>query len=119
MKMKIAWPYGIFVVIALALFPTSGNALGSAKQRAACTSDVFRLCFSDIPNVSNIVACLKKKHNELSAGCRAVFDHNARTQTAARTRSLGLPKNHWCDFGTSAANPQQKVWEKWCGSGNR
>jgi hypothetical protein len=50
----------------------------TAEQRAACTPDAFRLCSSEIPDVTRIVACMKAKEASLSAPCRAVF------QTASR-----------------------------------
>jgi hypothetical protein len=43
------------------------------EQRQACTPDVFRLCSAEIPNVTKIVACLKKEKPKLSAGCRAAM----------------------------------------------
>jgi len=46
---------------------------GTAEQQASCTSDVFRLCSSEIPDVSRIVTCLKSNRAQLSSGCRAVF----------------------------------------------
>lgn len=45
----------------------------TAEERAACTPDVFRLCASDIPNVSRIVACMKREKSKLSPGCKKVF----------------------------------------------
>ena len=47
---------------------------GTSDQRSACTGDVFRLCWSEIPNVSQIVACLVREKPRLSEGCRAVFE---------------------------------------------
>ena len=39
-----------------------------------CTGDAFRLCGSEIPNVSKITACMIKQRTSLSAGCRTVMD---------------------------------------------
>jgi hypothetical protein len=47
---------------------------GTDEQRMACTGDVFRLCWNEIPNVSRIVGCLQRERPRLSAGCRAVFE---------------------------------------------
>ncbi|HUI96882.1 MAG TPA: hypothetical protein VLX44_14075 [Xanthobacteraceae bacterium] len=44
-----------------------------AKQRAACTPDVQRLCNQYIPDVPQIVACLKAQQASLSAACADVF----------------------------------------------
>jgi hypothetical protein len=46
---------------------------GSEADQAACTPDVFRLCWHAIPNESTIVACLKGQKRNLSAGCRSVI----------------------------------------------
>jgi hypothetical protein len=44
-----------------------------AKQRAACTPDVQRLCNDYIPDVPQIVACLKRQQASLSPICAEVF----------------------------------------------
>jgi hypothetical protein len=61
---------------------------GTEEQRMACTGDVFRLCGSEIPNVSRIVACLVREKPHLSAACRMVFDQNS-PRMAGKSR-----KNH-------------------------
>jgi hypothetical protein len=52
---------------------------GTQEQQVACTGDVFKLCWSEIPNVSRIVSCLQREKPRLSSGCRAVFEQNTRT----------------------------------------
>jgi len=47
---------------------------GTVDQQLACTPDVFRLCGSEIPDVSRIVACLRQNTPQLGASCRAVFE---------------------------------------------
>jgi hypothetical protein len=64
---------GVLILLAISPHSTSGFALGTDDQRAACTPGVFRLCGSEIPNVDRIVACLKKEKPNLSKDCRAVF----------------------------------------------
>jgi hypothetical protein len=76
----------VIISLAVSLHSTSGFALGTDDQRAACTPDVFRLCGSEIPNVDRIVACLKKEKPNLSKDCRAVF--NTRPVRAAATEFL-------------------------------
>jgi len=56
---------------------------GTQDQQMACMGDVFRLCSSEIPNVSRIVGCLQRERLQLTAACRAVFDQGA-PRTAAR-----------------------------------
>jgi hypothetical protein len=47
---------------------------GTAEQQMACTSDVFRLCGAQIPDVNRIVGCLRENTALLSRPCRAVFE---------------------------------------------
>jgi len=47
---------------------------------------VFRLCGSDIPDPTRIVACLKRQTPQLSAGCRAVFETSGPHPAPARRR---------------------------------
>ena len=41
-----------------------------------CTGDAFRLCSSEIPNISKITACMFKNKAQLSSGCRTVMDRD-------------------------------------------
>ena len=50
---------------------------GTLEQQMACTPDVWRLCFDQIPDVNRITACLRQNTPQLSGGCRAVFESNA------------------------------------------
>ncbi len=67
---------GFAVAVAVSLLGSTGasSAEGfTAEQRAACTPDAFRLCASDMPNVSAITACMRKNRSSLSTACKAVF----------------------------------------------
>lgn len=44
-----------------------------AKEREACTPDVMRLCNDAIPDIPEIVACLKRQRLNLSPACAEVF----------------------------------------------
>jgi hypothetical protein len=64
-------------------FATSFSALSSSRSFAfsaeaqqMCTGDAFRLCSSEIPNVSKITACMMKQRASLSVGCRTVMDRD-------------------------------------------
>ena len=46
---------------------------GDQKAREACTPDVMRLCNYYIPNVPEIVACLKAQRANLSPACGEIF----------------------------------------------
>jgi hypothetical protein len=63
-----------------ALSSTSSFAF-SAEAQAMCTSDAFRLCSSEIPNIPKITACMVKHRAELSAGCRTVMDKGLAEQS--------------------------------------
>ncbi len=62
------------VIVAVSACSTAfAENRGTAKQRAACTPDVFRLCYSSIPSVNAIIACMQQKKDQLSPDCREVF----------------------------------------------
>ena len=73
---------------------------GTMEQQMACTPDVWRLCFDQIPDVGRITACLRQNTPELSGACRAVFESNASVpeqtaQTAPQARRhQGQPRVH-------------------------
>jgi hypothetical protein len=46
----------------------------SSEAQQMCTGDAFRLCSSEIPNISKITACMRQNRSNLSTGCRAVMD---------------------------------------------
>ena len=45
----------------------------TADQRRACTPDVLRDCGDLVPQVDRIIACLREKLPNLTAGCRVVM----------------------------------------------
>ena len=53
----------------------------SAEAQQMCTSDAFRLCSSEIPNIPKITACMIKHRANVSSGCRAVMDRNLAEQS--------------------------------------
>ena len=66
------------LVLAIALSVSTLSATSSfaytAEAQQMCTSDAFRLCSSEIPNIPKITACMIKHRADLSPGCRAVMD---------------------------------------------
>ena len=60
---------------------------GTDQDQSACMGDVFRLCFSDIPDERAIVACLIRSKRNLSPGCGAVFKVRARPTAVAKVKS--------------------------------
>ncbi len=80
-------------IIALA-FAASFSAVSStasfaysAEAQAQCTNDAFRLCSSEIPNVSKITACMFKHRSELSVGCRTVMDRDLAAKKSGKLAS--------------------------------
>jgi hypothetical protein len=52
---------------------TSALAQGTMAQQDACRPDVFRLCSNYIPDVGQIVACLRDNEPRLSEACHDVM----------------------------------------------
>ena len=67
---------GLVLAVALAFstLSASGSFAYTAEAQQMCTSDAFRLCSSEIPNIPKITACMVKHRADLSPGCRAVMD---------------------------------------------
>jgi hypothetical protein len=64
------------VGVALIVFTLGGGAAfaqGTMTQEDACRPDVFRLCGSYIPDVGQIVACLRGNESRLSEACHHVM----------------------------------------------
>ncbi|POF63220.1 hypothetical protein [Novacetimonas maltaceti] len=62
------------------------HAAAREDQASACKKDVFRLCFMDIPNEQLMEECLESKLDQLSPGCRAMFEEPDSTPPAAPAR---------------------------------
>jgi hypothetical protein len=60
-------------LIALALGGSGAFAQGTMAQQDACRPDVFRLCSNFIPDVGEIVACLRGNEARLSEACHQVM----------------------------------------------
>jgi hypothetical protein len=69
----------IAIAVVAATIGGSGAAVaqGTMQQQSACEPDVFRLCGNYIPNVGEIVACLRGNEARLSQPCHQVMfsDH--------------------------------------------
>jgi hypothetical protein len=72
-----------FAVSLSTLSSTSSFAF-SAEAQQMCTGDAFRLCSSEIPNVSKITACMMAKRASLSSGCRTVMDRDLAEQAKGK-----------------------------------
>jgi hypothetical protein len=73
---------GLVVALAasLAALSSTTSFAFSAEAQQMCTGDAFRLCSSEIPDVSKITACMFKHRAQLSSGCRAVMDRDLAAQ---------------------------------------
>lgn len=69
---RCAW----MVATALMLAMPAASQAYTVEQEEMCSGDAMRLCFSEIPNVERITACMERQRESLSAGCRAVFEAN-------------------------------------------
>jgi hypothetical protein len=66
--------FGLMLAAALSvsMLPTTSRAY-TPEQEQACTSDAFRLCSAEIPDVDRVTACMVAKKSQLSPPCRAQF----------------------------------------------
>lgn len=60
----------------------------SSEAREMCTGDAMRLCSSEIPDISRIAACMRRKRAQVSAGCRSVMDREAAAYRKARRAAV-------------------------------
>ena len=77
--------FGLMTLFAawLLALPTASHAFSSEAQQM-CTGDAFRLCSSEIPDVSRITACMMKQRASLSEGCRAVMERDLARRSSSK-----------------------------------
>jgi hypothetical protein len=66
--------------VSFSALSSSASFAFSAEAQQMCTSDAFRLCSSEIPNIPAITACMYKHKADLSTGCRTVMDRDLAAQ---------------------------------------
>jgi hypothetical protein len=66
--------------VSFSALSSSASYAFSAEARSMCTSDAFRLCSSEIPNVSKVTTCMLQHRAQLSTGCRTVMDRDLAAQ---------------------------------------
>ena len=64
--------FGLMLTLSVSLWSQPGRAY-TPEQEQACTSDAFRLCSAEIPNVDRVTACMVRNKAQLSPPCRAQF----------------------------------------------
>lgn len=65
----------------------------SAEAQQMCTGDAFRLCSSQIPNISAVTACMIKNRSSLSAGCRSVLDREVSKKSTGKVADANTDAN--------------------------
>jgi hypothetical protein len=76
-------------VVGISVGPAAGQSY-TPEQEQACTGDAFRLCSSDIPDISRVTACMVRNKSQLSPACRAQFRPDPEPREAA-VRPAGRP----------------------------
>jgi hypothetical protein len=75
--------------LAVSISPAAGQGY-TPEQEQACTSDAFRLCSAEIPDVDRVTACMVARKSQLSPPCRAQFRSDPEPREAA-ARPAGRP----------------------------
>jgi hypothetical protein len=65
--------FGAGSALAQTYDPDRVASQGDQKAREACTPDVMRLCNDYVPDIPQIVACLKRQRANLSPACGEIF----------------------------------------------
>jgi hypothetical protein len=68
--------------VSVSALSSSPSFAFSAEAQQMCTGDAFRLCGSEIPNISRITACMIKQRTSLSPGCRVVLERDLAQQSS-------------------------------------
>jgi hypothetical protein len=92
---RIVRNIGLTLGLALSL-STVGTSLSfaySARARQMCMGDALRLCSAEIPNISRIVACMRRNRANVSQGCRLVMDQEDPTANKTKPVQTG-PAEH-------------------------
>src|SRR5580692_10868164 len=69
-KVQPGWM--LATLFAITMWPAASQAY-TPEQQAACSDDAFRLCSADIPDIDRVTACMVRKQDQLSPGCRVYF----------------------------------------------
>ncbi|GAA4478643.1 hypothetical protein [Gluconacetobacter asukensis] len=72
MRFSACAPFAAFALAAFSLGTV--HAASREEQSAACRGDAIKLCTFAIPDEDKVAACMKKKVDQLSPRCRAMFE---------------------------------------------
>ncbi len=78
----------VVATIVAGAWPAAGWSYTMQEQQA-CMGDAFRLCGSEIPDVSRITACMVRRQTELSPSCRVYF-HPQETSVKPRHHRIRM-----------------------------
>jgi hypothetical protein len=73
-------------IAAIGISTTSSFAFSSEAQQL-CTGDAFRLCASEIPDISRVSACMYRNRSQVSPGCRAIMERENSAHHTVHRRS--------------------------------
>ena len=106
--------FGLLVAVAVSV--SAGSAVGQGytpEQEQACTGDAFRLCSSEIPDISRVTACMVARQSQLSPPCRAHFrpdpeprDVSARTVDRPAAKRPAAPRKAVSEKARKAKKPK-------------
>jgi hypothetical protein len=100
-----AWLIATALMLAM---PTASQAY-TVEQEEMCSGDAMRLCFSEIPNVDRITACMERQRESLSAGCRAVFEVDTPAAATAAPAHTASSRHTVPAHNKQAAKPSKPV----------
>jgi len=83
---------------------------GDQKAREACTPDVMRLCNDYVPDIPQIVACLKRERANLSPACGEIFaseDPPPQQKTTKTTKKKTEKKTEVAEKPAEKKKPQK------------
>lgn len=63
--------FGLSLLLGVIAAAPASAAKGTARQRAACTDDAYRLCEKAVPDEAAVAHCLRANIGSVSPACRA------------------------------------------------
>ena len=74
----------LLIATAMSFTMVSAASAYTQEQADKCTNDAFRICSSEIPDIERTTACMIRNKSQLSPGCRAVMDADAKAAASAK-----------------------------------
>jgi hypothetical protein len=70
------------VALSVGLCAASTESYAFSAEAQQMFGDAFRLCSSEIPNVSRVTTCMMQRRASLSPGCRTIMDRDLAQQSS-------------------------------------